>query len=333
METSEQVTPTRKPVNKIYLALAILVAGVLLFLAIRDVSWQEMMDTIRHGRPQYMVLVFVLGSCSIFLRGLRWGVLLSAQKKIKPLIMFWATSIGYLGNTFLPARAGEVIRSIMLGSRENVSKSYVFATAITERILDVIILVLIGVFSIPAIGSIPDWLGSAMRLMGIVGVVALLILFLAPRFSGYYIQFAKWLPLPEKIKVPFISFLNEFLLGAQAFLNPRRAAGFMGYSAALWFLDATGTIMMSYALNLHFSYAQAFVLLLAMGLSSAIPSTPGYVGIYQYVAVTLLPLYAISRSQSLAFILTLQAVNTLVILVWGLIGLWRMNIKSLREIS
>jgi glycosyltransferase 2 family protein len=332
-ETSSTPVPARKPVNRIYLLFAVLLAAGLLYLALRDISWQEMLNAVSHTRIEFVILYFILGSCSVFMRGLRWGVLLSAQKKIKPLTMFWATSIGYLGNTILPARAGEVIRSLMLGSRENISKSYVFATAITERILDVIILVLLGVFCIPAIGTMPPGMDSAMRVMGILGVVAVIILFLAPRFSNLITRFMTWLPVPEKIKHPLTGFLNEFLLGAQAFLNPGRAAGFAGYSAILWFLDATGAIMMSYALNFHFNYPQAFVLLMAMGLSSAIPSTPGYVGIYQYVAVMLLPLYGISRSEALTYILVMQLVNISIILVWGLIGLRQLNIRSLKEIS
>jgi glycosyltransferase 2 family protein len=331
-ETNPPV-PARKPVNKITLVIAIIIAGVLLFLSLRNISWQEMLDALKHARLEFVILTLILSAISIFFRGLRWGVLLSAQKKIKPLTMFWATCIGYLGNTILPARAGEVIRSLMLGAKEDISKSYVFATAITERVLDVIILVLIGVFSIPAIGSMPDSLNKAMQVMGVLGVVAVVILFVAPRFSELLNRIVNRLPLPEKVKKPLINFMNEFLLGAQAFINPKRAAGFAGYSAILWFLDATGAIFMSYAFNLHFSYAQAFVLLLAMGLSSAIPSTPGYVGIYQYVAVILLPLYGISRSAALTYILVLQLVGIVNILFWGFIGLRQLNIRSLQDIS
>ncbi len=333
MDNKEQATPTRKPVNRLYLALAILLAGVLLFLALRDVSWAEMLEALKHARLEYYALTILLGASTIFFRGMRWGVLLSAQKKINALTMFWATAIGYLGNTLLPARAGEVIRSVMLGAKADISKSYVFATAITERILDVIILVMIGVFSIPTIGGLPDSMDNALRIMGILGVIAVLMLFLAPRFSGLIHRFMNWLPLPEKIKHPLLNFLDEFLLGAQAFQNPGRAAGFLGYSALIWFLDATGTIMMSYALNLHFNYAQGLILLLAIGLSSAIPSTPGYVGIYQYVGVTLLPLYGITRSQALTYILLFQLAGVINILMWGFLGLRQMNIRSLREIS
>jgi uncharacterized protein (TIRG00374 family) len=328
MNPEAPIQPERKPVNKWYLALTIVISAILLVLAIRGVSWAEMVATIQTAKPQYLVILFLCSSISIFLRGVRWGVLVSAQKKVDALTMFWAASVGYLGNAFLPARAGEVIRSVMLGTKTGISKSYVFATAMTERILDVIILVLIGVVSLPSIGTLPDWLSSAMRVMGILGLAALVFLFLAPRFSHLLERFIRWLPIPERIRLPLIRMMHEFLLGAGAFMNPGRAAGFAIYSALLWFVDATGTIMLSWGLNMSFTYPQAFVLLLAMGLSSAIPSTPGYVGVYQFVAVTLLPIYGISRSEALTFIIAMQAVNTLAILTWGFIGLWRLNLRQ-----
>ncbi len=322
------IIPERKPVNKWYLLVTIVIAAILLFLAIRGVSWTEMVSTIQTARAEYLVILFLSSSISIFIRGLRWGVLVSAQQKVKPFTMFWATSVGYLGNAFLPARAGEVIRSVMLGTKTGISKSYVFATAMTERILDVIILVLIGVVSLPSIGALPDWLSSAMGVMGILGLAALVFLFAAPRFSHLLERFIRWLPVPEKLRAPAIGMMHEFLLGAGAFIHPGRAAGFAVYSALLWFVDATGAIMLSYGLHMSFTYPQAFVLLLAMGLSSAIPSTPGYVGVYQFVAVTLLPLYGISRSEALTYILAMQAINTLAILTWGFIGLWRLNLPT-----
>jgi glycosyltransferase 2 family protein len=325
--------PTRKPVNKLYLLIAAIAAIGLLYFALKDISWNEVWLGFRQARLEYYALTILLGATTIYFRGLRWGVLLSAQKKINHLTMLWATSIGYLGNLLLPARAGEVIRSMMLGSKENISKSYVFATAITERILDVIILVLVGVFSIPTIGGLPESMNKALRVMGFLGVAALVFLILAPRFSHLILRIMHWLPLPEKIKHPLANFVDEFLLGAQAFQNPARAAGFLGYSAIIWFLDATGTIFMSQALHLNFNYAQGLVLLLAIGLSSAIPSTPGYLGIYQYVGVTLLPLYGVTRSLALTYILLFQLSGAINILLLGFTGLRQMNFRSLKDIS
>lgn len=329
--TNEQPTnPGKTSYRGWYLALTIVIAAVLLVLAIRGVSWQEMLDTLKLADPRYLIVILLLGSLSVFVRGLRWGVLISAEKKINIFTMFWATSVGYLGNTFLPARAGEVIRSMMLGRKTGVSKSYVLATALTERIFDVIALVLIGVLALPSIPNLPEWLPNAMRLMGIIGAAALVFLLLAPRIRGMITIFVNKLPTPEKWRGKVNSLLQDFLLGASAFIHYGRAAGFLGFSAIVWLLDASVVVLLSIALNLHFSYPQAFLLVVAIGLSSAIPSTPGYVGIYQFVAVSLLPLYGATRSQALTFIIAMQAATTLVILFWGFIGLWRLNSEKIK---
>jgi uncharacterized protein (TIRG00374 family) len=324
--------PSSKPSYRgWYLALTIFIAAILLVLAIRGVSWQEMLDTLRKADPKYLAFIFILGSLSVFVRGLRWGVLLSAEKQINALTMFWATAIGYVGNTFLPARAGEVIRSVMLGEKTGIAKSYVLATALTERIFDVVTLVLIGVLAVPSIGNLPEWLPQAMRVMGILGLATLILLLLAPRMRGFITKMANKLPFPEKWRETINKLLQDFLMGASAFIHPGRAAGFLGLSSIVWILDASGVVLLSRALNLNFTYPQAFLMLVAMGLASAIPSTPGYVGIYQFVAVSLLPIYGATRSEALTFILAMQAVNTIVILVWGFTGLWRLNIGKKKD--
>ena len=71
-----------------------------------------------------------------------------------------------------------------------------------------------------------------------------------------------------------------------------------------------------------------------MGLGSALPSTPGYVGVYQFVAVTVLAPFGIGRDSALAYILVLQAVGYVVVLVLGLPGVYVLQGSgSLRQLS
>jgi uncharacterized membrane protein YbhN (UPF0104 family) len=87
MTTTQPVSPQKPSYRRWYIALTIVIAAILLVLAIRGVSWQEMVDTLRKADPKYLAFIFVLGSFSIFVRGLRWGVLINAEKQIKALIM------------------------------------------------------------------------------------------------------------------------------------------------------------------------------------------------------------------------------------------------------
>jgi uncharacterized membrane protein YbhN (UPF0104 family) len=60
-----------------------------------------------------------------------------------------------------------------------------------------------------------------------------------------------------------------------------------------------------------------------LSLGSALPSTPGYVGIYQFVAVTVLTPFGFSRTDAIAYILVVQAMMYVVIGFWGSLGLLR----------
>jgi uncharacterized membrane protein YbhN (UPF0104 family) len=78
-------------------------------------------------------------------------------------------------------------------------------------------------------------------------------------------------------------------------------------------------------LGLTFSLPVAFLLLAALGLGSALPSTPGYVGIYQFVAVSVLTPFGHSRNDAIAYILLFQAVSYAVIGLLGVVALSRLR--------
>lgn len=315
----------RPKINPWYLALTIAIAALLLYLAIKGTNWNDIVATFNRIQPVYLILTCILASLSVFFRAFRWAILLSAEKRVNPLTMFWATSIGYLGNDFLPARAGEVIRSVMLGEKAGISKSYVFATAMTDRIFDVFILVMIALVEIPTMPNLPDWLPQAMRVMTFLGIAALAVMLIAPKFENLISQTIEKLPLPEKVKSPLMGMIKQFLMGARCFLHPGRAIGYLLMSIIVWSVDGINAVVLAKAMNLPLTFGQALLLMVGLGLGSAVPSTPGYVGIYQFVATTLMPLFGLTRSQSLTYILTSQANSIVVIIFWSLIGFWQLN--------
>ena len=69
----------------------------------------------------------------------------------------------------------------------------------------------------------------------------------------------------------------------------------------------------------------AFLLIAGLSVGSALPSTPGYVGIYQFVAVTVLTPFGFSRSDAIAFILLAQAMMYVVIGAWGGVAILRVR--------
>ena len=103
--------------------------------------------------------------------------------------------------------------------------------------------------------------------------------------------------------------------------QPRRGFPFLLFTILIWFMDGMGMVILASSLSETLSLAQSFLLIAALGISSALPSTPGYVGVYQFVAVTILLPFGIARESALALILLVQFINLLVVSVWGGLGL------------
>lgn len=103
------------------------------------------------------------------------------------------------------------------------------------------------------------------------------------------------------------------------------AAALAGLTAAVWLIDACVVVQVARAFNLGLALPGALLLLAALGLASAAPSTPGYLGIYQFVAVTVLMPLGFPRDEALVYIIAFQAVSYAVVILWGALGVWRLR--------
>ncbi|MCQ3930221.1 MAG: hypothetical protein DPW16_07155 [Chloroflexi bacterium] len=319
----------RKPASRRSLVLAIGLAVLLLFLALRGADWDKMLETLRRGEPLSLVVAGLMLVGTYFLRSLRWRVLLTAEKPIAVLTVFWAMVIGYLGNSFLPARLGELMRSTMIGRKTGVSTSFALATALTERILDALSLVLFSLIAIPFLDAdIPDWLNTAAAVMAVLGVVGLTGFAVAHRFEKVIYTLIKRLPIPQRFQERLTHLVGEFLLGTRAFHHPQRALLFAIMTPIIWSVDMLMSIIVAGAFDLTLYPAEAILLLAALGLASAAPSTPGYVGIFQFVAVTVLVPFGFSRDEALVYIISFQAITYVIVLTWGLTGWWWLNRRA-----
>jgi uncharacterized membrane protein YbhN (UPF0104 family) len=152
-----------------------------------------------------------------------------------------------------------------------------------------------------------------------------LLVAVLPHAEGLIQKLLQRLPLPHAIRERLLGFAGQILLGLRAFHHAGRLLSFTLLTALIWAGDAVANIVASRAFDIHMTFPVALLLLAGMGLGSALPATPGYVGIYQFAAVTILPPFGIDRNAALAFIIVVQAVGYAVVLVLGLLGLYRIR--------
>jgi uncharacterized protein (TIRG00374 family) len=305
------------------IAAAVALAAALLFFSLRGIEWRRVGQLNVHARPAWIALALLFATTTLFLRACRWRVLLSAEAGVSVPDAFWATSAGYFGNNFLPARAGELVRTYMIAAGYRLDLPFVLATALCERIADAITLVAIAsvvLLRLPAQSGVFARTVPFFATIALIGAAAIVVL---PLIGPAASRMLRRLPLPHALRDRLVAVFEQGLRGLRAFHHVGRLSGFCGFTAAIWILDAIATTVTAKALALQISLPVAFLLLAGLGLGSALPSTPGYVGIYQFVAVTVLTPFGLSRTDAIAYILVSQALSYVLIGVWGSIGIAR----------
>ncbi len=318
-ETPEGIAAPRP--KAIYWIISLALAGVFLYFSLRGIEWKSVWTTLKGAHFSTVAAATGIMSVNLFLRSFRWRVLLLARKRVSVPLAFWATAAGYLGNNILPARAGEVIRTLMISRRSGMSKAFVLTTALSERVVDAITLITISAIVLLVVPIQVGWLSAAAKPFAIVGLTGAAAIALLPPFEKFWFRFLKRIPLPEKVREPIEHILGQVLEGIRSFHGFGRLAKFLGLTALIWLLDGLTTVVAGSSIGLTIPLHVAFLLIAGLGLGSALPSTPGYVGVYQLVAVSILTPFGISKDDAIAYILLFQAMNYILVLVWGLTGI------------
>ena len=80
------------------------------------------------------------------------------------------------------------------------------------------------------------------------------------------------------------------------------------FSLAAWLTWAVAAIARRRSVGIELTVVQALFVTAALNLGVAIPSSPGFVGTYQWLGVSALALFGVSREAGLAFAIVMQAV-------------------------
>jgi glycosyltransferase 2 family protein len=278
------VVQAYSPMNKngigkwIKLILAALLAVALFYLAMRGVRFADAWRVMRNIRWFYLAAGLLLVLVSPLVRAWRWRKLYEGE-----VPEFWmlvrAIVVGQTLNFAVPFRTGDVARVFMVGGR----KLDAAGTLVFEKLMDA------GLFAalcllLPFVWVVPGWL-EGPRLSVIVMAAAFLaaIVILAMILPRFF-TFPKIVRMPPVKRIPILAVTTLFLGISGVALND--------FVIRSLHIDAT--------------LIASVVLLVILQVGVAVPSTPGKVGIFQYLAVRGLSLFGVDSAQALAFGLILH---------------------------
>jgi len=249
----------------------------------------------------------------LYLRALRWRHLTDPIRPIATGPLFRATSVGFMANNIYPARAGEFVRAWYLGRETGADAPAVLATVILERVIDsaTFLPILVGVAAIVGTSS------PALRRAFAVGVPILIVaallplvlvvaLRLAPDFVIRLSRVVSERFLPGDVTARGEELLRRFADGLGSLSGGMHLLWIAVHSFLIWMvvsvvpffvgLYAVGIDLGSAARNLEASYTMlAFV-----GLAVALPSVPGFFGLYHGACTMALAIFGVPKDQAVA---------------------------------
>ena len=133
--------------SRVRTVLILLLTIGLLWFFLRNADMAQVWAEMRRARPGQLLAAVLVTGLTYALRALRWQYVLSPLGETHFSNAFRATVIGFAATFLLPARAGEVIRPLLLARREGLPATATFATVILERLMDMVtVLSLFAVF-------------------------------------------------------------------------------------------------------------------------------------------------------------------------------------------
>jgi uncharacterized protein (TIRG00374 family) len=311
------------------LAVAAPLAALLLWLTLRNMDLGEVWTRLKSARAGWFAAAVAAQAFALVLRAIRWRVLLNAEGSLPLKTVFSAISAGYLGNNVLPARMGEVIRTAAVSWAGSLRLGFVVATAVTERLVDAAALLGVASAALAVAAGMPDWLHRAARGMAAVSAAGLLAIAVLPHLERSFQRMLGAFPFGARLQ----AVAGHFLLGFRALHHPSRAFRFLLLTVVIWPIDGMMAMWVGQSLGVPLGFARGMILIAALGLSSAVPSTPGYVGVYQFAGVTVLAPLKVDREDALAVVLLVQAAIYIVMFAAGLAGLWVLSRQRVRTSS
>jgi glycosyltransferase 2 family protein len=237
-----------------------------------------------------LVAVLLYGVATL-VRGWRWHeILRRAHIDHRKTDAFALTAVGYMGNTVLPARGGELLRILLLGQRTSARRREVLGSIIAERVLDAIALVILFVSltwarvgGSPA-GQRPAWIAVAAG----VALVTVLAGYIALRRRGRFERFA--------IAVRPVARASRLLFW-------RLGLALLLVTIGVWFVEGTILWLIGQSLNLDLTLIEATFVVVFTSFFLLIPAGPGYIGTFDGALAVALHALKIKGGGAVAFIL------------------------------
>ena len=301
-------------------------AACIVVLASR-VDWHAFVGELRHADVRMIGLAALLVLLTYVFFTLRWRRLLALTPPLGWLRTATYLMLGYLGNLLLPMRAGDAARVLLVRDAYGRGGVHALSSVLIERLLDLTAVLVFGAV-IGFVAALPAAVVLALRIAAVAVAVALIVVALvganpdaaARRFESMARPFGARL-------APALAHHVRQFGDALAIVYPRdrtsaaRLAFVVLLTACGWCCFGAAMVLCTAAFGVAQPITAGLLMMAVTNLGSAIPSSPGSIGVYHALAVLALSAWPIGLATALSVATVSHAVVVGVQLVLGIVAL------------
>ncbi|WP_437227933.1 lysylphosphatidylglycerol synthase transmembrane domain-containing protein [Planctomicrobium sp. SH661] len=296
-------TPRRSSSGKwLKVGLGLAVSALCLWLAVRDMlkdpdAWQKLVSAFQ--RANYASIPAILLTLLIFywLKAWRWRLLLSPVGSYRPLRdLLGPIMIGFGFNNLLPLRIGEFLRCHALAKQQRLPLTVALSSVVLERVLDgmaVVFYLSIGLLFVQ--GLDPRVQQGAMIFSAAAACVvaaSLCYVIWTKTFVNFVERILKRLPLlPHSFTDKICRVLETGAQGLASLKDIRLVFAMLVISLVKWGLNGFLVMISLWSFGLPHTIPIAMVLLGAIAFGVAIPSSPGFIGVMQFIFISVMKFF------------------------------------------
>jgi uncharacterized protein (TIRG00374 family) len=317
-------------------AIGIALSVALLAWTLRGVSLAAVWHQLAGSNLPLFIASATCATLIFPLRARRWRTILEPVAPNLPFGPLWrAVAIGMMVNNLVPARAGEIARAYVVTRETPVSFASALASLAVDRRFYMVVLLGLGVAALldPAFPQGARVAGQTMGHLAqgsIVVVVLLLIgLYLLAFFPAQLVRafeiFAQ--RVSPAVEERGKSALIRFSAGLSVLKSPARFVAVLGWTLAHWLLNAFAFWLGFRAVGMYLPFSAALFLQMLIAVGVALPSAPGFFGVFEKLATVGLAIYGVKATDAASWAIGFHILSFIPITVIGIYYFSRLGLS------
>jgi uncharacterized protein (TIRG00374 family) len=269
-----------------------IVSAAFIYLVIRHVSLSAVEDSFARADSRWILAALTLVLLGFILRGVRWWLMvraLAAPDDVRFRACLGPFFVSYGANNVLPLRAGDALRVVGFRGSLRCSPSRLLGTLVVERVLDLLVLLLLGYAASLTVTrlDLPQAYLSSLRLLVLAAVAGAAFILVAPVPAIALIDLVdRKTPLSaSRFGARITAAIREVLTAINHVCARHLLPFLLALSVIAWLAEGMGFVCVAYALASGAVPTTGFLVYVMSNLTQTLPAAPGNFGLFEYFAL------------------------------------------------